>query len=219
MACTQRESRQWAQWAVAGSVAIALGCTRAASDGHSAQPEVADDISQNAALPTPAPAPDNIRPELIGATLWSGYATLTFSEPLASVEHVDPGQFRLSLVRLHPTGVSYADLSAVGNDDFPLRVAGLRRESLGSVLRLGFSADLPRTYCERVHDAPGGAVLHYNPHGPGEVVDLAGNPLRGREAFWAATKAETAQIPMDPKQQAKWSETVIFMDCINRGLF
>ncbi len=75
--------------------------------------------------PPPPPPTDNIPPALVGIELLDGQILrLTFTEPIAPVDSVNPKRFRMSVARYHPdtyygyTRTSYFDPGQFNHDQY-----------------------------------------------------------------------------------------------------
>jgi hypothetical protein len=142
---------------------------------------------------------DRRRPEIVDAQLLTGdHLRLRFSEPLASLEGVDPNDFRLSLGMAKSykfyAYAYYMDLGdTVEGHHGLLRLGGL--SGAGDTIDLHLEPDFDLAYCHELMaemvdmanepgiDVEAGLFLHYSP-GAVPITDAAGNGLAAVGADW-----------------------------------
>jgi hypothetical protein len=173
-------------------------------------PDVACKPAEGAAAkPRPKPGQDGDLepPEILGGRFVArDRVQLTFSEPLAPVDQVNPRQFRLSMAYSARStqdygGAGYAsgyyyDLAGADNYEPPVVVTSLETyEARPEVLALQLSRPVPVELCVDMADAASdpvegedvrmGLYLHYTIRGSVGIRDLGENPLGDMGGEWA----------------------------------
>jgi hypothetical protein len=140
---------------------------------------------------------------------------LSFSEPLASVDEVDPStHFRLASAFVLGDITVYYDLSyhfigggpdqAAQVDGWPRHgnaaIARVERGDDPSTLRLTLAYPLEHYVCDELDEAaaldiPGGIHLHYAEAAYPRVTDEAGNPLANNGAWWLSVPGISTTRP------------------------